>query len=182
MPKFSRFHLASAVLAGALALLAGTRAEAGSASGTIAVALNVSDACVVNGATAFTTTLGQVGAISFADQPGLFGDINASMIATGGGNAISVLCSPGLSPTLSINAGLHDASSLHHLASGSNLITYHLYSDSGHTNEIHISQSLSLGTTTSSAINVPIYAVANSGGQVMPAGAYTDTVQVTLSW
>lgn len=182
MPKLSRLHLVRAVLAGMLAMFAGTRAEAGSASGTIAVALNVTDACVVNGATAFTTTLGQVGAISFADQPGLFGNVSAAMVATGGGSAISVLCSPGLSPSLSINAGLHDASNLHHLASGSNLIAYHLYSDSGHTNEIQISQSLSLGTTTSSAINVPIYAVANSGGQVMPGGSYTDTVQVTLSW
>lgn len=182
MLNLSRLHLVSAVLAGALAILGSTRAQAGSASGTIAVALNVSDACVVNGATAFTTTLGQVGAITFADQPGLFGDVSASMVATGGGGAISVLCSPNLTPTLSINAGLHDSSNLHHLASGSNLITYHLYSDSGHSNEIQISQTLALGTTTSSAINVPIYAVANSGGQVLPAGSYSDTLQVTLAW
>ena len=32
------------------------------------------------------------------------------------------------------------------------------------------------------AITVPIYARVNSGGLVLPAGAYTDTVQVTLSW
>lgn len=44
MSKLSRLHLASTIMACALALFASTRAEAGSASGAIAVPLNVSDA------------------------------------------------------------------------------------------------------------------------------------------
>ncbi len=178
-----RYRLAgAALLAGATTLFGATPAQAGSAAGTIAVSLNVTDACLVNGASSYTTSLGQVGAITFADQPGLFGNTDASLVATGGGGAISVLCSPGLSPTLTIGSGAHDSGGLHHLAAGSNQVAYHLFTDSGRSNEISIGQALSLGTTTTTAINVPIYARTNSGGVVMPSGAYTDTVQVTLAW
>ena len=167
---------------GALALLAATPACAGSSSGTIAVSLTVTDACAVNGGSVTSGSLGQIGAIAFASQPGIFGNVDAAMVATGGGAGISVLCSPGLTPTMTIGAGANDSNSLRHLASGSNQIAYHLYSDSGRTSEITIGQQLSLGTATTTPFSVPIYARVNSGGAVLPGGSYTDTVQVTLSW
>ena len=71
---------------------------------------------------------------------------------------------------------------MRHLASGANQVAYHLYSDAGATNEITINQQISLGTATTTAFDVPIYAHVNSGGVVLPAGSYTDTVQVTLAW
>jgi len=182
MSKFVRLRLVGALVAVGIAMLGARPALASSASGTIAVSLTVTDACVVNGATAFTTSLGQVGAIDFGTQPGLFSTVNASLVATGGGSAISILCSPGETPTLTIGAGAHDSSGVHRLASGTDYITYHLFTDSAYSDEITIGRALALGTTTTTAINVPIYAQTNSGGLVMPGGSYTDTVQVTLAW
>ncbi|MDH7639777.1 Csu type fimbrial protein [Sphingomonas oryzagri] len=155
---------------------------AGSSTGTIAVSLNVTAACAVNGATSIAANLGQVGALAFADQPGLFGNTDASMVATGGGSGLSILCSPGSSPTLTVGSGANDAGGLHYMASGANKLAYHLYSDSGRTNEIGIGQAISLGTATSTAFNVPIYGRVSSNGAVLAAGAYTDTVQVTVAW
>lgn len=170
----------SLVLAGGAAV---APAKAGSSNGTIGVSLNVSAACAVNGGSQTSGALGQIGTIAFADQPGTFGNVDATMVGSNGaGNAISVLCSPGLTPSMTIGSGAHDANSVHYLASGSNQVAYHLYTDSARSNEITIGQQISLGTASSTALTQPIYARVNSGGQVLAAGAYTDTVQVTLSW
>jgi len=176
------FNKAGLLAVGFAAALLSSSAVAGSSNGTIGVSLNVSDACAVNGGSTTSGALGQLGAIAFADQPGIFGNVDATMVATGGGAGIAVLCSPGLTPSMTIGAGANDASSVRHLASGSNQVAYRLYSDSGRTNEITIGQQLSLGTATTTPFSVPIYARVNSGGAVLPGGSYTDTVQVTLSW
>ncbi|MGD9715402.1 MAG: spore coat U domain-containing protein [Thermomicrobiales bacterium] len=176
------FRFARRAFTTSLAAFLTVPANAGSSNGTIAVSLTISDACAVNGGSITSGSLGQIGAISFANQPGIFGDVDAAMIATGGGGAISVLCSPGLTPQLTIGTGDNDSNNLRHLASGSNEVAYRLYSDSGRTNEITIGQQLSLGTATTTAFEVPIYARVNSEGAVLPGGSYTDTVQVTLAW
>ena len=178
----TRFRASGAILATIAAVALGTAPAqaAGSSTGTIGVSLNVTAACAVNGATAIAANLNQVGTIAFADQPGLFGNTDASLVATGGGAGLSVLCSPGSTPTFTVGAGANDASGTHYVASGTNKIAYHLYSDSGRTSEIGIGQAISLGTATSTAFNVPIYGRVSSNGAVVAAGSYTDTVQVTL--
>lgn len=183
---FSRFRATAAVAAlvavVAVAAAPATAATIGTSTGTIGVSLNISSACVVNGATAVASDLGKVGQLTFADQPGIFGDTDAQMVATGGGSGIGVLCSPGSTPTLTIGSGANDASGIHYMASSGNKVAYHLFRDSARTNEITIGQQISLGTATSTAFSVPIYGRVNSGGAVLAAGAYTDTVQVTLAW
>ncbi|USI71600.1 Csu type fimbrial protein [Sphingomonas morindae] len=175
--------MATLIAAVAAATVCSAPAEAaGSSTGTVGVSLNVTAACAVNGATSIGANLGQIGSIAFADQPGLFGNTDASMIATGGGTGLSVLCSPGSTPTLTVGSGANDAGGLHYMASGTNKVAYHLYSDSGRTNEIAIGQSISLGTATSTAFNVPIFGRVSSNGAVLAAGTYTDTVQVTIAW
>ncbi|MGN6124903.1 MAG: Csu type fimbrial protein [Sphingomonas oligoaromativorans] len=170
-----------AALAVAATALGSAPAKADSSTGTIGVSLNVNASCMVNGA-AMASSLGQIGSIAFTDQSGIFGDTSAQLVATGGGNAISVLCSPGLTPSLTIGTGAHDDSGVHRMASGSNMLPYHLYSDAGATDEITINQQISLGTATTTAFSVPLYAHVNSGGVILPAGSYTDTIQVTLNW
>lgn len=181
MRAFSqRFVTALSALA-ATAVIA-TPAHAGTSSGTIGVSLNVSAACAVNGGTATSGSLGQLGAIAFADQPGVFGSVDGTMVATGGGSSLSILCSPGLTPAMTIGSGSHDSSSVRHLANGGAEVAYQLFSDPGRTSELAIGQQVNLGTATSTALTLPLYARVNGGGTALPAGAYTDTVQVTLSW
>jgi spore coat protein U-like protein len=180
--NFARQTIVAAISLALVGGVAFSPARAGSSNGTIGVALNVSAACAVNGGSQTSGSLGQLGSIQFPDQPGTFGNVDATMVASSGGNAISVLCSPGLTPSMTIGSGAHDANSTHYLASGSNQVAYHLYSDSSRNSEITIGQAISLGTASTTALTQPIYARVNSGGQVLAAGAYTDTVQVTLSW
>jgi len=155
-------------------------ASASQSVGTIDLELNVTNACVVNGATAVQPNLGSTGKILFADQPGTFTSVDGQLVGSMG--ALSVKCSPGASPTLTIGSGVNDSNGSHYLASGASTVAYHLFTDSARTNEIGIGQQLALGTATASAISVPIYARAVNNGTLLAAGKYTDTVQVTLSW
>lgn len=168
----------SSLLLTALAVAA--PATAGDSAGTIAVELNVSSACLVNGATAVAADLGQSGKIQFPDQPGQFGDIDGELVGSLG--ALSIRCSPGVSPSLTIGAGAHDAGGVRHMAAGGSTVAYRLFTNAGRTDEITIGRQLALGAATSSPITVPIYARTNSGGQLLAPGKYTDTVQITLSW
>jgi len=170
-----------AVLQAISLIAAMSPAEAGTASGTIGVSLNVTSACVVNGATSASSTFGNAGNMAFADQPGLFGNVDAQ-VQTSGGGALSVLCSPGASPSLTLGSGQHDNSGQRYLSTGTSSIAYRLFSDPARTQEIAVGGSIPLGSATSAAITVPIYGRVNSGGAVIAAGSYTDTVSVTLSW
>lgn len=162
--------------------LAAVPALAGSSSGTVGVSMNVSAACAVNGGSQTSGSLGQIGSIAFADQSGVIGTVDASLVPSAGSGGISVLCSPGLTPALTIGAGANDSGGVRNLASSGSTVAYRLYSDANRSSEITIGQQMSLGTATSSAISVPIYGRIQGGGAALPAGAYVDTVQVTLSW
>jgi spore coat protein U-like protein len=150
--------------------------------GTIDVSLNVTSACVINGAAALQPNAGTVGAIRFPDQPGIFGAVDAELVGTGGSGALSVLCSPGVSPKLTIGSGTHDAGGRRQLAYNGTSIPYRLFSDPSRTTEIGIGQQIALPLATGAAAVVPIYSRINGAGYVLPAGAYADTVQVTLTW
>lgn len=176
-----RANVIASGFAAMLALGASAPAAAQSSSGTINVSLNVTSACVVNGATSVSSTFGQAGELAFDDQPGLFGDVDG-VVQTSGGGALSVQCSPDATPTLTLGSGQHDASGQRYLSSGTSQVAYRLFSDIARTQELAIGASLPLGTATSTPISVPIFGRVNSGGNVIAAGAYTDTVAVTLTW
>jgi spore coat protein U-like protein len=176
-----RIHITIAAAAATVALAATpAAAQSNSSTGTIALSLNVTSACVVNGAATVQANLGTVGTIQFPDQPGIFGDVDGQL--GGSLNTIQVLCSPGVAPTLTIGAGQNDAAGKHRLAMSGSAVPYRLFSDAARQNEITIGTQLALGTATATPISVPIFARVNSGGAVLAAGRYTDTVQVTLAW
>lgn len=167
---------------GMVAAFAGTSAaSAQTASGTIGVSLNILAACAVNGGSS-TATMGRIGTIAFTDQSGVFGNADATMVAQGSTNAVTVLCTPGLAPQITVGAGLNDAANVRRLAYLGNNVAYRLYSDATRQDEITIGKQISLGTAGTTALTLPIYARASSNGLALPAGTYTDTVQVTLSW
>ena len=164
----------------ATSLLSATPAAADSAAGTINVSLNVTNACVVNGATQLQTNAGTLGDIAFADQPGIFGNVDGQLVGPLG--TLQVQCSPGVTPQLTVGSGANDAAGKRRMASIGNTLDYRLFSDAQRTSELTIGSRISLGTATTSPFTVPIYARVNSGGAVIAAGRYTDTVQVTLTW
>lgn len=151
-------------------------------TGTIGVSLTVTSACAVNGAAAVQSDAGRVAQIAFPDQPGLFGDTDGEAVAAGASGALSVLCSPGITPALTIGAGAHDFGGRRRMAYNSSSVAYRLFTDAARTSEIAINQRITLPVATSAPTLVPIYARVNSAGSVLAAGTYTDTVQVLLSW
>jgi len=151
-------------------------------TGTIGVSLTVTSACAVNGAAAVQSDAGRVAQVAFPDQPGLFGDTDGEAVATGASGALSVLCSPGVTPALTIGAGAHDVGGRRRMAYNGSSVAYRLFADAARTSEIAINQRLTLPVATSAATLVPIYARVNSNGSILAAGTYTDTVQVLLSW
>jgi len=171
---------AAAISAPAALLLSVAPANAQSATGTIGVRLNITNACVVNDATTLQTDLGRTGDIHFADQPGTFSSVDGELVGALG--ALAVRCSPGATPALTIGAGANDQAGVRQMVSGSSAVPYRLYTNAARNDEIGIGRSLTLGAASSAAIVVPIYARATNSGGILPAGSYADTVQITLSW
>lgn len=169
-----------AAIAAFVAATTAAPAFAGTTAGTIGVTLNITSACVVNGAATVQSNAGTMGTIAFPDQPGIFGNVDGELVGSLG--QLQVQCSPGVAPSLTIGSGANDAGGRRYLASNGKQVAYRLFSDAQRTSEIGIGQQIALATASSSPISVPIYARVTSGGTVLAAGSYADTVQVTLTW
>jgi spore coat protein U-like protein len=126
------------------------------------------------------TDFGSAGSIAFESQPGTFDTVDGELVGSMG--ALSVRCSPGASPTLTLGSGANDDAGVRRMASGSAMIPYRLFTNTARDDEIIIGRQLSLGPATDAAITVPIYARASNPNSVAQAGSYSDVVQITLSW
>lgn len=117
-----------------------------------------------------------------------FGNVNTlsggNVDATGG---ITVTCTSGTPWTASADAGDGSSATLlvRRMTSGANALNYTLYTNSGHT----IVWGDGTGTTgtisntgTGSAQAMTIYGRVPSGQGTVPAGSYSDTVSVTVSY
>lgn len=172
-----------AILAAATLTLATGAQAAGNLTGQLGVSLTISTGCTVgNGTVTGGTNLW--GNLNFGNYADLTSVINGTLLGANGTSAVTVTCSTGLSPTLSLNGGLAATGGVRAMTSSGNSIHYRLYSDTARTTEITINSPVTLGTGTT-AQNIPIY------GRVLPAdqtsttpaaGTYNDTVVATLSW
>ncbi len=176
--KFSCRGISCTVALGAVLVASPVLAQ--NSTGTIAVELTVTNACVVNDATQFQSDLGRVGDIVFENQPGTFDTADSELVGTLG--ALSIRCSPGASPTLTVGPGSNDDAGVRRMASGGAVIPYRLYTNAARQDEITIGRQIALGEASASPIVVPIYARATNPGGIARAGRYTDTVQITLAW
>jgi len=172
-----------AILAAVTLTLATGAQAAGTLPGQVGVQLTISTGCTVGNGTA-TGGTNQWGTLNFGNYADLTSVINGTVLGANGTSAVTVTCSTGLSPTLSLNGGLAATGGVRTMTSSGNSIPYRLYSDAARTTEIAINTPVTLGTGTT-AQNIPIY------GRVLPsdqtsttpaAGTYNDTVVATLSW
>ncbi|AYN15548.1 SCPU domain-containing protein [Pseudomonas monteilii] len=176
-----RTNLSCCMLAG-LGLALASQAQAATVTGNITSTLTLIAACQVNGSSG-TSGL-NFGALDFGTQDALFTSANAQVLG-GGGGAMSILCSAGTVPVVKVRAGLHDGQSsggTRALADGAgNFVPYDLYTDSGRTTLLAIDGTITLPTSTGVAQTVNLYgkAVGKAG---LPAGVYSDTISVELSF
>ncbi|MGO3983272.1 spore coat U domain-containing protein [Pseudomonas sp. SAS7] len=176
-----RTNLSCCMLAG-LGLALASQAQAATVTGSINSTLTLISACQVNGSSG-TSGL-NFGALNFGTQDALFVTANAQVLG-GGGGAMSILCSAGTVPVVKVRAGLHDGQSsggTRALADGAgNFVPYDLYTDTGRTTLLAIDGTITLPTSTGVAQTVNLYgkAVGKAG---LPAGVYSDTISVELSF
>ncbi|WP_207863979.1 spore coat protein U domain-containing protein [Pseudomonas sp. 58(2021)] len=151
-------------------------------TGQITSSLILISSCQVNGSGGSTGL--NFGALNFGTANSLFTTATGQVLG-GGGGALSILCSAGTTPTVKVRAGAHDGQSpggSRALYDGvANYVPYDLYTDAGHSQLLAIDGVISLAASTGVAQTVNIYgqAVGKAG---LPAGTYTDTIAVELTF
>lgn len=121
-----------------------------------------------------------------------YGNLNFgtySALATGpattqlGGTTVTLQCTPGVALSMSVDGGLNSSAGTRNLKrnTGTSLVPYQLYRDAGLSQVLGISQNVTVSYSDPTAIKLPVYARAQLPG-TLPAGSYTDVVQVVLSW
>ena len=165
-----------------LGLAVAAQAPAATVTGTLNATLTLTAACLVNGG-AGTSGL-NFGTLNFGTQDALFTQANGQVLG-GGGGALSILCSAGTVPAVRVRAGAHDGQSTggtRALADGNgNFVPYDFYTDAGRTQLLAIDGTVTVPTSVGVAQTVNLYGQAR-GKAGLPAGVYTDTVAVELSF
>ncbi|USI71599.1 Csu type fimbrial protein [Sphingomonas morindae] len=138
-------------------------------------------AIVANGCSVTTSGGGSWGSIDLGTVSGVStATVQASLLQAGQAG-LQFDCTPGMTASITADAGLSPTSaSIRQLASGAGRVPYTLYANGSNvpwtTNAIALSFPVG-----SSHISMPVIAKATLTGAT-PAGAYADTVRITLSW
>jgi spore coat protein U-like protein len=168
MTNFRKPALPAATILAAAAFAAPTYAT--TAGSTLSISAAITANCTVS-----------TSAVAFGNVNTLSGsavDASGSIIVTcTNGTAWSAAAGPG--------GGSGSTVAARAMTSGSNLLNYSLYSDSGRTTlwgDGTLSTTAITGTGSGSAQTSTIYGRVASGQTSAPAGSYTDTVAVTVTY
>jgi spore coat protein U-like protein len=151
-------------------------AEAGTATANLTVQVTITASCTINTAT-----------LDFGSNAGTTLISSAINAAT----TVSVTCTNGSPYSIGMNNGANASGSQRRMASGANFLNYNLYTDAARLNAWTTAASNStctttnscfLGTGSGSAQSVNIYGTVPSVGTAPPAGVYTDTVTMTITF
>lgn len=107
------------------------------------------------------------------------GTVQASLLASGRAG-IQIDCTPGMTASLTADTGDNAISGVRQLASGTVRVPYQLYANGSSTAWTTQAVSLAFPVGTQRQL-FPVIAKATLSGPTQ-AGAYSDTVRVTLSW
>jgi spore coat protein U-like protein len=168
MINFRKPALAAAAILATCAFAA--PAMAATASSTLSVTATVTANCTVS-----------TSAVAFGNVNTISG---SAVDATG---SISVTCTNGTAWSAAAGAGGGTGATVaaRKMLSGSNLLNYALYSDSGRTTlwgDGTLTTAAITGTGSGSAQSSTIYGRVASGQTSAPAGSYADTVAVTVTY
>lgn len=172
-----------AVLATICGLLAveGQAATPTPSSASFPVSATVSSGCLVVGNPSQTTGVG-FGKLDFGTHPAtLGGSVNASLSMSAGSMA-QVQCTPGVTVTMTLDGGQNASGTQRRMKLGTgNYLPYVLYTAPGGTTPLMPGVGVSVNAS-SGPISLPVYGVATMPSTGLPAGQYSDTVQVLFSW
>jgi spore coat protein U-like protein len=169
------FRMAAMMLAGAVAGGCG----ATSATAETVKSFQVS-AVVANGCSVTTTGGSSWGSIDLGTVSAVTaGTVQASLLQNGSAG-LQLDCTPGMTASVTADTGLNASGGIRQLASGTARVPYLLYANGSSTPWTTNAIALSFPVGTSH-LSLPVVARATLSG-TRPAGAYADTVRVTLSW
>lgn len=166
------------LVVGALAFTPNLQAQV---SGTIDASITLEAACSVDGEEGSGVDFGS---LAFGSHSALFGQADAQVAGAGG---ITVLCSPGVTPTFTLLSGLHDgevAPAIHAMedTDATSYVGYTLYTDETRTDVLDINGTIVLDAFSNDPQTIALYGRAFGDPGNLPAGTYTDTLQVELTW
>ncbi len=159
-------------LSGLGVLLAGPL-DAATTSSFMVTAQIVAGCLVVGGVSSY-------GTLDYGTQSALAtGAIGTSL----GGTTVTFQCTPGVALSMSVDGGQNSASGTRNLkrTGGTQVLAYQLYRDAAYSQSLGIGQSVAVSYSDPTAIKLPVYGRVQLTG-VLPAGTYTDVVQVTVTW
>ncbi|MCV4131060.1 spore coat U domain-containing protein [Pseudomonas aeruginosa] len=162
---------------------------ASSLTGEVGVKIDIGAGCaIVNGGA--NDSINQWGTLDFGTHPDLTNVVDAQTVGTSGN--IQIQCSTGLTPSLTVNAGLHASGGQRYMqnttttTTTSSTIAYNIYSDAARSAPIHANSPVDISSvSTGTAVDIPLYGRVVPTGQTTttpPAGSYTDTLLVTVGW
>ena len=123
------------------------------------------------------------GTLNFGTYPAIYsGNVTAS--AVGAGGPVQVECTSGLTMQVDVDGGQHLSGSQRRLLHGGSgdVVPYALFTTASHAVPIPVSTPVSVVIPPAGVITLPIFGVATLSGTGLTPGAYTDLLQVTLSW
>lgn len=153
-------------------------------TGSVDATITLEAGCIINGQNYSDGASGaDFGSLDFGTQNTLFTQSDGEVLS--GGSAITVQCSPGITPVLSFDAGENDGDgagsglrAMAHSSTPGQFVTYNLYSDAGRTTIIPIGGDLTL-SSSGAAQTVNVYGRAFGEAALVP-GTYDDVVTVLL--
>lgn len=150
-------------------------------SATFTVNATVAAGCLVVGNPTQTTGVG-FGMLDFGTSPAVIsGTMNAS-IGMSGGNMAQIQCTSGTAVTMTLDGGQNAVGNQRRMKRAPNhYLPYSLYAAPGGNSPITPGVGISVDTTQG-AMYLPVWGIATSPGSSLPAGSYSDTVQVVFSW
>ncbi len=166
----------AAIAIGLVCLAAATRAWAATATANLTVQITITASCTIS---ATTLNFGTLAGTAVSASP------------TSASTNVSVTCTNGSPYSIGMDNGANASGSQRRMKSGTNFLNYNLYTNAGLTNAWTTATSTTTCTTTNScflgtgngaAQSVPIYGQMPAVGSAPPAGTYSDTVTMTITY
>ncbi|MDA8456505.1 spore coat U domain-containing protein [Acidovorax sp. GBBC 3334] len=195
-PHGRRRRSALAAAAAGILVLAGSATaplEAATLSGVLGARMMLTSGCVINGGPG-TVSGADFGTLDFGSRPATFvGTATATASGGEGGAGVTqIVCSPEITAfSMTIDGGTNPGqgagvgTGTRAMSNGSAFLPYDVYRDPGHTVPFTAATAIT-GIAVPSAGNpfaLPIYGLVNKTNAVaLPAGLYTDQLQVTLTF
>ncbi len=170
---------------------AAAHAESNPITGKIDAKLALTSGCMINAGGGPIGT-GSFGTLDFGTHPSAFtGTVNSTANGSGSSGAAQIICSPDVEAVqVTIDAGQHGGKGAgigkgtRALNNGAGYVPYEVYADKAGTTQYvaHTAQTIRV-PTPGAAFNLPVFGIAHKEStSALVAGAYNDTLSITLGW